>query len=499
MFFNATDSARIDGLTITGTYNSNGVLVNAYADFLEISNNIIANNQGSLGAGGIRVGYLAPPVTEAIATSSDNDYVNIHHNHVVQNGGISAPGAGIGLYSGSNNYSVTNNYVCGNFAQQDGAGIAHYGLSDNGLIADNKILLNQTFQQTPGGGNGGGILIAGIEPVQPPAGTGISAGSGSVKVLRNHIQANAAGSGDGGGIAISAANGQDILASPTQSTWHHIDILNNIIVNNVAGMTAGGISLKDAVMVSIVNNTVMDNDSTGTSFNAFGTCTPTLLFPNESCPQPAGIVSYAHSLGLTNTGGAFAPFSDPTMVNNIVLGNRSHFWQVTGGVGELILVPGPNDFSVFPPTAGTLTTMNSVITTGSIGSGDVLDGGSNSEVDATIPLGATPCPTRTGQCSIAENPYHNSPPGFVMVQPDGTVIPAGEFPAVEVAAALDEGGNFIDVHYGPLSPVGDYHLQTDAANVAIDAGATPSAWPDSVVDIDREARPAGCNCRHRGI
>ena len=88
------------------------------------------------------------------------------------------------------------------------------------------------------------------------------------------------------------------------------------------------------------------------------------------------------------------------------------------------------------------------------------------------------------------NPYRNGPPGNGSVQPDGSIIPGGEFPAV-VAAALDEGGNFIDVHYGPLSPVGDYHLQAAAPNIAIDAGASPSAIPDSVLDIDRQLRPQG--------
>ena len=36
---------------------------------------------------------------------------------VTQNGGLSEtePGAGIGIYTGSQHYRVTSNYVCGNF------------------------------------------------------------------------------------------------------------------------------------------------------------------------------------------------------------------------------------------------------------------------------------------------------------------------------------------------------------------------------------------------
>ena len=46
----------------------------------------------------------------------------------MQNGSFdSRDGGGIGLYNGSDNYRVSSNYVCGNFAQGDGAGIATTG------------------------------------------------------------------------------------------------------------------------------------------------------------------------------------------------------------------------------------------------------------------------------------------------------------------------------------------------------------------------------------
>lgn len=676
--FDSTTPARIDGFTLTGAGGSHGVFVNAFADFLEISNNHIVNNHGANGAGGIRVGTFDDFALQTIP--NDTDFLNIHHNNISQNGNLLQGGGGIGLYAGSDNYSVTNNYVCGNFAQGDGGGIAHYGLSNNGVIADNKILLNQMFYELPGvATNGGGILIAGqgrrvfLEPHEPEVlGFVVTAGSGNVKILRNHIQGNHAATGDGGGIALTEINGQDILASTNKDTWHKIEIIGNIIVNNVAGMTAGGISLKDAVNVHIVNNTVMNNDSTATAFAAFGTCAPTLPYPNESCPQPAGIVGYAHSADLLATGGDVGTFSDPIMINNIVLGNRSQYWLIGPGPsgfdeGELIIEPGPSDFSVFPPAAGTLTAMSSIVTTGNALGGHVL--GTNVEVDGTIPLdcsgpqdcggiggtgdflqtggllsveaehfssnvaGAShdpwtvlvPAPNASNlqaikaaggvnseipagssyttypvnlqvgdqnvflryraedtgsnsfhfqidggaiqtshpmnvdnqwhwieldlpinvatagpatltvyrrekrfeadklvlstdpaydpsvvnsglgpaesarevviapagnECCIVENPYRNAPPGFITVQPDGTIFTAGEFPAVG-SAALDEGGNFIDVHFGPLTPGGDYHLQTDEPNVAEDTGATPSAYPDRSLDIDREPRPMG--------
>ena len=272
-----------------------------------------------------------------------------------------------------------------------------------------------------------------------------------------------------------------------------------MIVNNVAGMAGGGISIKDGLNVSIVNNTIMNNDSTATAYNAFSGC-PEGVSPSRSCPKPAGIVSYAHSNSLLTMaleqGASIGTFSNPTMINNIVLGNRSQYWQITDGIGELFVEPGPSDFGILG-TTGALSTSNSIFTSGNDAGGLILgglvgSGGTNREVDGDIPFGVGPCPSLTGQCSIVNNPYHNSPPDFVDVQPDGTVVPAGEFPAV-AEIALDEGGNSIDVHFGPLSPVGDYHLQLDGPNIAENNGATPNAglYPGAWIDFDREARPRG--------
>ncbi|MCP5093526.1 MAG: hypothetical protein GY949_21680, partial [Gammaproteobacteria bacterium] len=217
--FDGTSSARIDGFTITGAINSHGIYVNGYANFQEISNNRITGNQGKSGAGGIRVGLVRERAIHP--ASHHSEYINIHHNDISQNSSLVGPGGGILLTRGADNYRVTNNYVCGNFVAGDGAGIAHFGLSDNGLIADNKVLLNHSFAQPPGlGTNGGGILVAGqgerviFEPQAPEVVEFVAtAGSGNVKVLRNLIQGNNAGSGDGGGLALANLNGQDVLAS----------------------------------------------------------------------------------------------------------------------------------------------------------------------------------------------------------------------------------------------------------------------------------------------
>lgn len=471
--FTSLNPGRIDGFSVTGSATSPGIVVNAYARFLEISNNQVASNQGTYG-GGIRVG------DPTIPDSAQNDHVAIHHNNILQNGSQFAPGAGVALYTGSDNYQVTDNYVCGNYAVEDGGGVAHYGLSPNGLIARNKIVFNQTFVQSVGGmggsGSGGGVLVAGRLPIVGDP-IQISAGAGSVTIHSNLIQGNNAGTSDGAGVMLRSINGFDVLVSPTNnSTWYEVNLFNNIIVNNVAGLSGGGIAMQDAAKVNMTNNTIAHNDSTATAGMAF-----TAGVPNVSNPQPAGVVSSRHSIGLCQAfgeGAGCARFSNPVMENNIVLNNRSMFWEVDTQVNPpvgILKLAGVNDLGVLPQGSGfLLQPMHGILSDGTTG------------YDATNQLVAD-------SASVVVNSYYNAPPGFATVQPDGTIVQLEFSTTLATAAALDEGGNFIGVHYGPLTPGGDYHLV--ASSPAIDAGsnAALTASPILAADFDGQPRPTGAS------
>ncbi len=52
------------------------------------------------------------------------------------------------------------NFICGNYSSGDGGGIGHIGVSNNGVIAQNTIIFNQSYQQTAQV-NGGGIVVEG--------------------------------------------------------------------------------------------------------------------------------------------------------------------------------------------------------------------------------------------------------------------------------------------------------------------------------------------------
>jgi len=55
--------------------------------------------------------------------------VNIHHNKITNNGtveannGLAGGGGGLSICSGTDNYKVNYNFICGNFSQGDGGGL----------------------------------------------------------------------------------------------------------------------------------------------------------------------------------------------------------------------------------------------------------------------------------------------------------------------------------------------------------------------------------------
>jgi len=347
--FTPDNHALIDGFTIMGAPVGGGVLVNGYADYLEISNNVVVGNFGDNG-GGIIVGT---PSLQADGCpdfcGSGNDFIYIHNNQIKQNTGLFG-GGGIALFNGTSEYVVENNDICGNMTLWYGGGIAHYGYSANGVIASNRVLFNEVYWGGPTGGDGGGIFVGGETD---PAG-GLTPGSGSVAIVGNLIQGNGSGSGWGGGIRLLNVNGRDVAAAPdTPAAWHEVRIFNNMIVNNLAAFAGGAIALEDSARVKIIHDSIANNDSTATSINAYAGGF------NISVPQPAGIVSVTHSPQLLaalgqGTGPEFSDFSDPVLINCIVWASHSYQYNPALNAGWGGLEPNPAqplwDFEVISTT-----------------------------------------------------------------------------------------------------------------------------------------------------
>jgi len=392
--------SSIDGLGITdSSQGGGGVFVHAWGHNLQIANNRIYNNSGTL-SGGISVGqgefpgqYLRNAATPNAdpgscmdngsigPTNTQEPYcfnlnVNVNHNMVALNSSLgdelfsSTPSGagGVAFCTGADFYKFQYNWVCGNLSTGDGGGVSHMGFSYNGDIEHNQFLFNQSTNPTvPTNGGGLAVLgapdtdpVCGVEPDQdcPP---GTSDGTGPNMVINaNLFMSNSADSGTGGAMRLHGVNGTDLTFFPNNpGRWNSVKVTNNIIANNVSGWDGAGISLQDAIAVNIVNNTIIANDSTGSAgilFNTLGaplssspgtSCTNTA--GTASCPQPAGIVAIRHSptlmtnlsgvtLNCPNNGSAVGAHPNCGQVSYPLLDNNV-IWQNRSyyiGVGNVI-------------------------------------------------------------------------------------------------------------------------------------------------------------------
>jgi hypothetical protein len=355
--------SSIDGLTIRdSSQGGGGIFVHGWNHNLQIANNRINNNAGTL-SGGITLGQgeFPDPITVSgtgtvgrtlvgeenapqLPSCQDstvvgthlpycfNLNVKMHNNAITANSslgdelfsGTLAGGGGASFCSGADYYLFNYNWVCGNVSSAEGGGITHLGFNYNGDIEHNTIALNESSNPTIPT-NGGGIMIMGTPDTDPvctgipdaDCPPGLSDGTGpNLVVNANLIQANAADSGAGGGIRLQQVNGSEVSSFPrTPARWNSVSLTNNIIVNNLAGWDGAGISLQDSLNVSIINNTISSNDTLATSgvltqsigtpvaSSPAGSCTqagPTGP-KTASCPQPSGVSSTLNSSVLTTT------------------------------------------------------------------------------------------------------------------------------------------------------------------------------------------------------
>ncbi len=327
-----------------------GVYVHSNVIGLQLTDNVIRGNGGSYG-GGIRVG--TPYVG-----NNHNDNLVVAHNQIRDNGGTNLAG-GIGLFSGSNNYLVDANAICGNHSAEYGGAVSAFGYNaSGGKITHNRIWFNASYDE------GGGIMIAGELPADP---TQLSEGSGPATIDANVIQANLAND-DGGGVRLLQTSGSHISRTSPQT----IAITNNTIANNVSAHEGGGLALDDAAFVNVVNNTVARNITTATAVTSDGQ------------PAPAGLSTGANSDPLQARLGnttlfpgsatlAATAFSEPTLLNDVFWDNRAgtftgvesgitaadaNNWDMGAADGSGLLAPVN---SVLQSTDGTVSSPTNVV------------------------------------------------------------------------------------------------------------------------------------------
>jgi parallel beta-helix repeat protein len=342
---------------------------------------------------------------------------------------------GIGLYGGSNNYNLANNYICGNFGVEYGAGVSHWGYSPNGSIHDNEILYNDAVD------SGAGIAINDQTPAADA--TSLGNGSGAVDIDRNLIQGNYSGD-DGGGAFI-----QNALAQ-------RVNLRNNMLVDNGAADMGGGISLDDSSNVAIVNNTVANNVTTGSAESS-------LPVDQGGQPHAAGLSSEASDPRFTGHGN----FSNPVALFNNIFWDNDAFLLDHAGPGAALVDQGFIDFEVHD----THTASDVLIPRYSI-----VTGGANSAINGAGNRVAPPA----GQGNLSTNPAFADPftlelsvAGSRLDPQQASVTIAGQDPADGVP--------------------GNYHIT--AGSPAIDNGVrcalTPSPPPANALSPCTTTPPAG--------
>lgn len=482
--FDNNPPALVDGFNIEGAVLGGGIFVNGYATYTHLSNNRIRSNQGNFG-GGIRVGTptivcVPDPTTTPPHTcphqfeSSHNEDMVIHHNQISQNGAIDG-GGGLAIFEGTDRYSLYNNTICGNYSLQYGGGMAHQGLSPDASVSQNVFLNNESFDE------GGGLMLVGetVPAANVPLGF-LSDGCGSVNIDKNLFEGNMGGD-DGGALRLMAVNGEDVRQNPGDpSQWFQTLITNNVMVNNVSGDIGGAIAMLDAVRTDIVNNTIVHNDSTGTSQDSFGgPCIPATP-PGQACPEPSvggggltnstpqvgGIGAQLTSSGL-QTAMAISPipaankeYSNPVLHDNIIWQNRSFWWDANangnfGAIRPRSDIPGFTpywDLAVYTPDTNYMDPEYSVLTTMDRGDGTFFS------------------PTNLASDPALTSTFLNT------------------YLATSKGAAL---GNFVTVVFKPLGRHGDTHLTGSSSARGLGGGVFVSMLPQLQVDYDLAPRPTG--------
>jgi len=394
--------------------------------------------------------------------------------------------------------TFTNTSVVGQPAQaitsatETGAGVVTLTTTLSPTVGDSVTIVNET----PAGYNGTYIVTS-----VPSVGT---------------FTYNDPNNGLTAGTSTTATVSDSNPNQAVTALWNNVSITNNIIINNVAGWDGAGISLQDAMNVSITNNTIVSNDtlaSSGVLTQSVGT--PQASAPpgscvqaggTTSCPQSSGVTSVTHSsvltttfsglnvvcpFGETNTGsGSCVGFSNPRLQNNIIWQNRSFIIGVGSlGAGTLNQQNVISLFNASGSAAPTQTVSGGCSTSvsywdvgvrGDTGPGNhssgftlnptysVLDDSgyatsnlsSNPNITAQYCNGSRVPPECTVSDGCAGPSGYGVPPGIADALSPNPVF------TLTPSATVDEGNNWINVSWGPLA------LSNPAANSGVGSTGT---------------------------
>ncbi len=411
---------------------------------------------------------------------------------------------------------------------------------------------------TPSDGAGPGLIINGNLILGNSADAG-SGGGLRLQHINGTDVLNFPNGNPGGGFNWpSSPAGVQQPSFQRSSPWNAVQVTNNIIANNVTGWDGAGVAMLDALNVNVINNTIVSNDSTASSGVLFGALfSPLASSPGgpsnancttqafeQSCPQVSGLVSITNTDVLkaniallpnlngsgrkincpTNHGttDSCKDYSVPLLYNDVISQNRSFYIGVGsfggGTTSQQKLVSLYKSF--------TSTQTGSQTATGSCDSSnpnywDIGVRGDTSPTGTTLSLTPAYSFLSSGNYAAGTNPNHNNttaPAGLTQQYCNGSRVPpeyqkmGWEVPpgtnesnalptpvfSLMPSATVDEGNNWVNLRWGPLSTVNPTtnvtlfspDLQSSAA--AKDAGTLSLGGIDvPSTDYYGKPRPSG--------
>lgn len=266
-------------------------------------------------------------------------------------------GGGVLVNDGAGRLRLESCIITCNFANSDGAGIAHKG-STNSRLYINECTVTQNRSNTA---DGGAIMVR----------------ADSATITRNTISTNRGATG--GAIAIKIANPASCVYS----------ITNNTFENNTATATGGAINLANGTNSGYVidgNNFVTNTALNGGAIGFSGTTTGVVTYiqsnkfvGNIASGQGGGAI-FISGVSLDANGTA-----QSTILNNIFSGNRASGNTGTNGKGGAIIIQGLSATQKAPVIANNTFSRN--LANGndaSVGGGALFVSGNDAAIDFTV-------------------------------------------------------------------------------------------------------------------
>jgi Bacterial cadherin-like domain len=510
------------GIVVGQMETADGTIVGAieqafnYNTYVQVHNNSVTRNASY----GDELNSTTPAAAGGVTICTGADYYRFNFNWVC--GNLSSGDAGgLGHFGFSYNGNISNNWILFNQSTNPTLPTHGGGIGILGAAPDGTFCENSTFDVD----------------CAPQLSDGIGPG---LVIDSNLILGNTAESGSGGGIRFQAVNGTEVARNATiPANWYGVTVTNNIIVNNVAGWDGGGVSMQDALKVSFINNTVASNDTTasaGVLFNTLGAahasapppgCTPNpdpTQPESPSCfyaiaptaPQPAGLSSQTNSPNLTASMAPLTPLTCPAgnfpastptacKVASFPLLRNDMFWQnrafnIVVGTGAALNTSVQQNTVTLSPSLSQASTGACPATT------NYWDIGFRGDTNSTTHNGSgfTLAPQNSiltstaGGYAVNGNIQPSSTPVIKQycngsrVPPENGGLGWGVDPGISdatlpnpifsltAAATVDEGNNWVNLVYGPLSLFGPNNVQLGNYSIttgsqAIDNGSSTGA------------------------